>query len=918
MEMTHVARVLRGHAFNFLGAWPTSLTPKTLKARVLERSGLIDPIWLAHCRGAGSTDPRQASLAAFERGGAEESLTPLFDAAYYRSTYGLDVSVGDALYDYLVKGEKVGRKPSEWFDPVFFREQNPDAGKSLSLLATYQRHWFSFPKAHPHFDADWYASSYPDTRVYLWGPLAHFAGCGLSEGRSPNAHFDPNWYLQEYPDVKAAGVPPALHFSRYGAAELRSPGPSFNPAYYSQRYPGLRDPFAHFLKTDGFDGVQGGDRISLEDLLSTDVDSRHAGAKRLPLEIIIPVYRDLAETRACIESVLASELGPDCRISVRNDSSPELEVTLYLRGLAAEGLIELSENDQNLGFVRSVNASMREALARGAHSVILLNSDTRVSGDWVSRMLAHLDLHTKASSVTAMSNNATICSWPQLGSNVLPEEWTYSRIDEVARQVNARRSSQIPVGVGFCMLITSKSLEEVGLFDEEAFGRGYGEEVDFCLRASEKGYVHLLAEDVFVQHTGEVSFAGDSKPGKVAAEKIILERYPNYNQLIAAHIRTQSSLPSRLRLTFSMWRATGTTVTALFSHSLGGGTALHVGIREDALNDTRRAVLIESPATADDVYRIRCKHHFDGFDFKLKLACAQDLRALLALMGVSDVEIHHPMSHTYLRETIVMAGLPFSFHVHDYFSVCPQITFTTAKGTYCGEPDAIGCNRCIAKRPRFGARDIDNWRLAHAWLGERASKVIVPSEDTANRISKYMDANPTVVPHEADLRLAPRRAFSPGDFTADNPLNLVVIGTLVDHKGKQQVLQLLSAINDTDSPIIIHLIGACDLTQSSSRPSDLKNLKISGKYAAEDLQSLVAGTDADAFLFPSTAPETYSFTLSEALQTGLPIFATDHGAFRSRLAGLTGVELYPVAHSGKDILEVIQKSMMETREPSSV
>ena len=56
------------------------------------------------------------------------------------------------------------------------------------------------------------------------------------------------------------------------------------------------------------------------------------------------------------------------------------------------------------------------------------------------------------------------------------------------------------------MYIRRAALADIGLFDAEAFGRGYGEENDFCLRASARGWRHLLACDTFVYHEGAVSF----------------------------------------------------------------------------------------------------------------------------------------------------------------------------------------------------------------------------------------------------------------------------------------------------------------------------------------------------------------------------------------------------------------------------
>ena len=49
--------------------------------------------------------------------------------------------------------------------------------------------------------------------------------------------------------------------------------------------------------------------------------------------------------------------------------------------------------------------------------------------------------------------------------------------------MNAGHRVGIPTAVGFCMYIRRECLKEVGEFRAEVFGKGYGEENDFCLRA---------------------------------------------------------------------------------------------------------------------------------------------------------------------------------------------------------------------------------------------------------------------------------------------------------------------------------------------------------------------------------------------------------------------------------------------------
>jgi Predicted glycosyltransferases len=127
------------------------------------------------------------------------------------------------------------------------------------------------------------------------------------------------------------------------------------------------------------------------------------------IDIVIPVYKGVRQTRACLESVLRAHGKAPVEIVAIDDASPEPEISEFLRALAREGRITLLANPSNVGFVQSVNRGM------GLHpdrDVILLNSDTEVANDWVDRMAAAAYSAPRVATVTPFSNNATICSYP--------------------------------------------------------------------------------------------------------------------------------------------------------------------------------------------------------------------------------------------------------------------------------------------------------------------------------------------------------------------------------------------------------------------------------------------------------------------------------------------------------------------------
>jgi GT2 family glycosyltransferase len=252
------------------------------------------------------------------------------------------------------------------------------------------------------------------------------------------------------------------------------------------------------------------------------------------LDIVIPVYRGEAETRACLESVLASRCERAVEVVVIDDRSPEPAISEWLRSLAAGGRITLIAHATNLGFVASVNEAM--ALHPG-RDVILLNSDTEVAPGWVDRLWAHFQADPAIGTATPFSNNATICSYPKtLQANALPPGETTAGLDADFATANPGRRVEIPTAVGFCMAISRRCLDRVGLFDYERYGAGYGEEVDFCMRAARAGMRSVLAGDVFVRHRGEVSFGGEGAERRARAQAIVDELYPEFQQRLAEFI----------------------------------------------------------------------------------------------------------------------------------------------------------------------------------------------------------------------------------------------------------------------------------------------------------------------------------------------------------------------------------------------
>lgn len=262
------------------------------------------------------------------------------------------------------------------------------------------------------------------------------------------------------------------------------------------------------------------------------------------VEIVVPIYGNLALVQRCLASVQSCTAPGAHHLTLINDASPDPEVRAWLHDFAVRNpAATVIENGRNLGFVETVNLGMRLA---GRRDVVLLNSDTEVANDWLERLRAAALARDRVGTVTPFSNNATICSYPVFCvDNLLPEGESTASMDNIFSAVNHGQAVEIPTAVGFCMYIRRACLDQVGDFDAASFGQGYGEENDFCLRASAAGWRHLHALDVFVYHEGGASFKEHRFALQARALETIRRLHPGYEDLVRAYVQRDPARPFR-------------------------------------------------------------------------------------------------------------------------------------------------------------------------------------------------------------------------------------------------------------------------------------------------------------------------------------------------------------------------------------
>ncbi len=248
--------------------------------------------------------------------------------------------------------------------------------------------------------------------------------------------------------------------------------------------------------------------------------------------IVVPVYNAPDLVQRCLDAVLAHTTGR-ARLIVIDDASPDPAVAPLLARYARLERVRVLRNDSNRGFTATANRGISRA---GAADVVLLNADAEVGPNWLQGLRRAAQAGAQVATATAVSDNAGAFSVPELEqANALPACWSFDAAARALWQRAGLAYPALPTGNGFCLYIRRAVIDAVGLLDEVAFAQGYGEENDFCQRAAQHGFRHLIAGNVLVKHARSQSFGEERRLALGRTGMAVLrERYPEYENEVGA------------------------------------------------------------------------------------------------------------------------------------------------------------------------------------------------------------------------------------------------------------------------------------------------------------------------------------------------------------------------------------------------
>lgn len=237
-------------------------------------------------------------------------------------------------------------------------------------------------------------------------------------------------------------------------------------------------------------------------------------SSRISVSIIVCVHNAPDYASVCLDSVLRHTPQP-YELIIVNDGSG-LETSRLLQQYAQEHEhIRIVKHKEARGYSCAANAGLRVTTS---DIMILLNSDTIVPAGWLQRLVDCAQSDEAIGIVGPLSNAATYQSVPYVfdssgrwKQNMLPEHTSVTQYANAIAEVSTQRYPRTPVANGFCFLLKRSVIDAIGYLDEDTFPRGYGEENDYCIRATDAGFDIAIADDAYVYHATSKSFGSEQR-----------------------------------------------------------------------------------------------------------------------------------------------------------------------------------------------------------------------------------------------------------------------------------------------------------------------------------------------------------------------------------------------------------------------
>lgn len=560
--------------------------------------------------------------------------------------------------------------------------------------------------------------------------------------------------------------------------------------------------------------------------------------------VAVPIFGITKELPSLVGRLIDS-VPKNVELLLIDDKSNDEKLTNFLNETELKGVSNLTviRNEENLGFLENCNRVMSE---KAEADVVFINSDVIVPNNWFERLQSAAYSDNTISTVSTWSNNGSILSVDVIFSDYHSIE---SQLDKISEKIVKKNNlyPSIPVAVGHLIYIRRAAINVVGLFDK-TFGHGYGEEVDYSLRASEKGFRNVLADDILVYHCGGSSF--DKHPGKSKRQKnesFILEKYEYFQTLLNEYESKIKFLHDNL-----VKKISGRTLAidgSCFSYPHSGTSAITLEIIKQL--------------SAQNVFKVTIVLERGISNSKLEKLLLLD-RCSVRFFGEGALEKYDFFWRPY--QIWEQGKLEWILEASEHFILGIQDLIAYDNPTYHGSPI-----------------DWVNYRNVLTLAAQKASACTYISEYSKNRSIESGIANPkfnVVIPNGiSDFKNKSTPVVSCKSETGNKKLKVLLVGLDYPHKNYQYSLNLFEKLSAYGYEAELHHIGVP--IQMDQYPI-LRNLEFieHGEVSDEKKYELYASIDLAFYL---STVEGFGLIPFELSLQNIPVLSSKQGGLNEYL-----------------------------------
>ncbi|MGF7118938.1 glycoside hydrolase family 99-like domain-containing protein [Methanobacterium oryzae] len=610
------------------------------------------------------------------------------------------------------------------------------------------------------------------------------------------------------------------------------------------------------------------------------------------ISVIITIYNAYDDTKKCIYSVLENTSIPYELILIDDCSSDE-RIGILLDEMEKIPHLKVIRNSENRGYTKNINVGIENSEG----DVVLLNSDTIVTPKWLQKLVVAAYSNERIGTVTPLTNASTI-SIPEMGvDNPIPEGLTINDMATLVEKVSSDITVEAPTTNGFCMFIKRETINDIGLFDEKNFGRGYGEENDFCMRATYKNWINIYDDSIFIYHKRSASFSSEKDVLKGKNQHTLEKIHPTYTKQ-ANEFLTSSKLKiisNNIKSALDKGEIEKICKKRILYvvHSGGGGTQY---TNEDLMKHIQKDLdcyILSSNADEVVLSRFINNEYKEIYSWTVKSKwSAKDFHNqefkniyfnVINGLKIDIVHVRHLIQHTFdLVDVTERLGIPTILSFHDFYFICPSFNLLDDKISYCEGKCTDGKGQChishkaLEDLPQLKTF-INTWRDEVSSILDKSSAFVTTSDIVKQIfISIYpqlLNKEFKVIEHGRDFKSIKRSKMN--EIPSKNkPVKILIPGDIRIQKGGNFIKALQK--EDKNNRLEFHFMG-------SLQDNLEKYGTYHGPYTRENFCKIVKNVEPSFIGIFSIWPETYCHTLSEAWSCDVPVLASKIGVLEERV-----------------------------------